>query len=262
MMLALLNIPPEIEALYGALKSLTRDIVAEIKVCGDESVIPSGTDLAKKNQGEYIFIKSGCIKFFQGEKLLRFFSDQDIILTDHHGFLSDCRLFAEYACEVIVFDREVLMKMISKTPALQEKWNRLKEMEILLLGQLCSLYMKEDLIPDIAVRSYGPGEVIVREGDPSTEIYYLVDGRAEAKSGDVPLGAVASGEVFGEMGCLNGTDRAATVVAASQCLVQAFSKPDFLKIIQIKPHLAMELIETLAKRLDQANKKNVTHARL
>ena len=61
-------------------------------------------------------------------------------------------------------------------------------------------------------------------------------------------GILISGEYFGEMSCLLGTPRAATVVAAEYSEVYTLSKAHLIKVVQQWPSLAEEfnVLGTLA----------------
>jgi len=66
---------------------------------------------------------------------------------------------------------------------------------------------------DSQVRHFGPGQVIVREGDRGGEAYILLSGRCEVSvHGDI-LNHVEPGELFGEVACLESGPRTATVRA-------------------------------------------------
>lgn len=69
-------------------------------------------------------------------------------------------------------------------------------------------------------KEYEQGEEIVRKGDIDTWAYFLVSGEAKIVSGDKTLAILRrSGELFGEIGVIDGSPRTATVWAKTKCLV-------------------------------------------
>jgi CRP-like cAMP-binding protein len=69
---------------------------------------------------------------------------------------------------------------------------------------------------------YAPGEPIIKEGDYDNRMYFLVSGKANvAKHGESLSVLRRAGDVFGEMGIIDGSPRSASVIAVDEtvCLV-------------------------------------------
>ncbi|MEK8023179.1 MAG: cyclic nucleotide-binding domain-containing protein, partial [Candidatus Hydrogenedentota bacterium] len=65
-----------------------------------------------------------------------------------------------------------------------------------------------------------PGQVIIREGEVSRELYVLLSGELKAEVGGKKIASIVEhGEVVGEMGALSGMPRTATVSARTTCEV-------------------------------------------
>ncbi len=74
------------------------------------------------------------------------------------------------------------------------------------------------------LRRFSSGEVILREGDPGTSMYFLLRGRVRvvrqrgaASNNGVRLATLGAGTYFGEMAVLSGEPRTASVVAEEAC---------------------------------------------
>jgi HlyB family type I secretion system ABC transporter len=92
---------------------------------------------------------------------------------------------------------------------------------------------------------FAKGSLIIREGDPAGPLYVIEKGRARAFTGDdgrhVNLAFYREGDFFGELSILNGTPRAASVEAFTDCELFALKPaavrelrsrfPDFDKLL-------------------------------
>ncbi|HEY7061037.1 MAG TPA: cyclic nucleotide-binding domain-containing protein [Chloroflexota bacterium] len=96
---------------------------------------------------------------------------------------------------------------------------------IAALGQgpfaLLSAEWRQRLLDAARHERYARGAVVLREGDASRDLYYVLEGQlaveGSALGGQVlPLAEVGSGEYFGEMALLTGAPRTATVRAESE----------------------------------------------
>ena len=72
------------------------------------------------------------------------------------------------------------------------------------------------------VRKYQPRELILEEGFFDSWVYFLISGKVEVvKDGEVLSTLRRTGDIFGEMGVIDGSSRSASVYAANEtvCLV-------------------------------------------
>jgi CRP-like cAMP-binding protein len=100
-----------------------------------------------------------------------------------------------------------------------------------------------------ATTAVGPGEVVVREGDPGDALFVVVDGRFEVKKADRVLHTIEKGAVFGELALLDGAPRAATVVASSGGKLLRIPRAEFEALLDESPELARGVIRTLLGHL-------------
>jgi small-conductance mechanosensitive channel/CRP-like cAMP-binding protein len=120
--------------------------------------------------------------------------------------------------------------------------------------------LDRDAIEELAKGSrlllFAPGETIIRQGDPGSELFGVQRGQVEIRvklreSELVPVGKLGPGAIFGEAALLTGGARTATIVALSECEVLAVSRAAFQKVTQSRPELSEKLTSLLAKRMDQ-----------
>ena len=84
-------------------------------------------------------------------------------------------------------------------------------------------------------------------------------GTAVVMVGGKEVGSITrSGEYFGEMSAILKEKRSATVISMGRSKVQVFSVENLPAVLESYPQLSLSIIDTLAKRLFEANKKIAT----
>lgn len=101
---------------------------------------------------------------------------------------------------------------------------------------------------------YADGEVIVRQGETGDCMYTLQDGRLEVLShqegrGDVRIGVMEKGAIFGEMAIFEREVRSVTVRALGEARVMTLDKKSFLRRVQEDPSLAFNLLRIMSQRI-------------
>jgi sulfate permease, SulP family len=98
-------------------------------------------------------------------------------------------------------------------------------------------------------RHYLPGEVILKEGDPSNAMLVLLQGRASVMmrigQRDVRLSGMRRGSVVGELGFLDGAPRSATVVAQEAVLAYELTREAFEALRRQSPETAFRIANNL-----------------
>jgi CRP-like cAMP-binding protein len=100
---------------------------------------------------------------------------------------------------------------------------------------------------------FGPGEVILRQGDPGDSLYLVRSGRVAVElatrgGGRREIAVLGAGQFFGEMSLMTGESRHATVVAKSDVDCYVVEKEAFQQILEEKPELAGVISEILTHR--------------
>jgi hypothetical protein len=108
------------------------------------------------------------------------------------------------------------------------------------------------------------GEIVMTEGEPSTEAYVVERGHLDVRRGVAPddraLARLGPGDWVGEMGLLLGEPRSATVVAATDAQLRRVSRHDLGHVLAEDKDRTEELLRQLARRVKAANERAVGRA--
>jgi HD-GYP domain-containing protein (c-di-GMP phosphodiesterase class II) len=101
------------------------------------------------------------------------------------------------------------------------------------------------------------GEVLIREGELSTDLWVIGEGRAHALSLDdqgssVTLNIFRDGDYFGEMSFIDDEPRSATVEAITSLQALRISRKIFDRIIQNYPPVAINFMKGLSLKIRKA----------
>jgi CRP/FNR family cyclic AMP-dependent transcriptional regulator len=102
-----------------------------------------------------------------------------------------------------------------------------------------------------------PNEYLMREGEESTEMYYLQSGTLAVfkRKGDQEhqIGTIISGELVGEMSFLDKNPRSASVKAMSDSVLVVVPLEKLENALSTMPKWFSALLHTLTDRLRKAN---------
>lgn len=105
-------------------------------------------------------------------------------------------------------------------------------------------------------RRFRSGEAIFRQGEPSSEIYVLQEGRVRlekrVRRAERNLAVLKPGDVFGETGLLGGEPRPSSAITLNDCTVLCFEVDVFDMLVRSQPELALRLMRQLVRRLRDA----------
>jgi small-conductance mechanosensitive channel len=99
---------------------------------------------------------------------------------------------------------------------------------------------------------FGPGEVILRQGDEGDSLYIVRQGTVAVEIGllgaSKEIACLGDGQFFGEMSLMTGERRAANVVARTDVECYIVDKEAFQLILDEKPDLAVVISDILSRR--------------
>src|SRR2546428_2619439 len=132
------------------------------------------------------------------------------------------------AVDVLRIDRDDFMQLVGRVPELKqfvETTGRNRALQSFLyqfsnFGRLPTAVLRS-MIDRLKPAAFEKGKLIIREGDDAGPLYVLQKGRARAFTGvdgkERNLAFYRAGDFFGELSILNGSPRAASVQAFSDC---------------------------------------------
>lgn len=109
--------------------------------------------------------------------------------------------------------------------------------------------------------NYLAGNVVLRQGQQSQGMQIIVSGRVRVygrgrdhEAGDVLLQELVPGEVFGEMGLIDGLPVSASVITLTRVRTLLLPAAHVLQSLQQSPAVSFRMMQMLAKRLRQADR--------
>ncbi len=95
------------------------------------------------------------------------------------------------------------------------------------------------------------GSVVVREGDRSADMYFVLEGDASVERHGLELAPLGPGDHFGELGMLGQPRRAATITARGPLRLARLGRRSYEALCREHTHSALHLVEALAHVLAQ-----------
>lgn len=109
------------------------------------------------------------------------------------------------------------------------------------------------------VRLWRPGEILALQGSPPTSMFVVLRGWVKIsatnyRGDDAPLAARGPAEIVGEMAPISGLPRTATIEAIDEVQTLVVARDKLLGVLRRRPHIAEELLRTVAIRLQQSDR--------
>ncbi|MGH8671149.1 MAG: Crp/Fnr family transcriptional regulator [Burkholderiales bacterium] len=109
-------------------------------------------------------------------------------------------------------------------------------------------------------KSYPKHTIVINAGDTTDSVYIINSGKVKVLIGDdtgreIILAMLGQGEFFGEMSLIDDQPRSATVVTMETSEFTIISKGDFNQCLLNNPPITTHILQGLARRLREADKK-------
>jgi len=115
-----------------------------------------------------------------------------------------------------------------------------------------------DLITIGEIVEFDSSEVIIRQGEQSEDVYFLLSGRAavyleDESEGIRKINEISSGEIFGEMSTFTKSPRSTSIVSIRQTVLYRVVGHAFMQFLDSHPQFYKAISTTLIQRLASAN---------
>lgn len=104
-------------------------------------------------------------------------------------------------------------------------------------------------------RRFSKGETVTKEGSGAAAFYLIYSGEAEVSVHGSPRPPLKAGDHFGEIALIDGGERSATVIAASELVCYGLTYWDFRPLVQENGGIGWGLLQALARLLRAEQKK-------
>ncbi len=140
---------------------------------------------------------------------------------------------------------ETQAAMTRKTVVSEE----LKALTHVMLFQFLSMRERVTAMSSFKSVTFGAGERIMEEGDPSDSLFVVVEGKVDVSRGGARLATLGAGHHFGEMALLSQRPRTATVVAIENVRLLELPRTEFMSLVARDPGMGAKFLWQVAQML-------------
>ena len=188
-----------------------------------------------------------------------------------HGVPRTASVRASGDVELLELDRDAFVELVAETDLISDEIAELLERRLVsttLASSLPRLSLEQvaRIAPQFTLKSFTPGQTVLRQGDPADEFYIIVRGQVEIinehpAGHTIFLNTLTAGDYFGEIGLLQGQPRNATVKATedSELIVMALCRDEFLTVMsESEPSneaIALKMVARLGNLVDHTREE-------
>jgi CRP-like cAMP-binding protein len=253
---SILELPARFQESNKLAKAALRELMSHLPFKPKRTTIDSDSELlTERLQSKFMLIEDGRISCIRSNILLFIFDGGDLLGLDSLLALDDIRLRTTFAVPVLEIPKAEFFKAVESNPQLQILWTKYVSLQLDLLMIITGHVMKGEFDPGTAIKTFREGEIIIQQGDDSTDVFTLVDGRATVLFNKVQVGEIGDNEIFGVLSALGGTPRTATVMAKTICTVVVMPKEHFVEFFKSRPSAVLKMVEDMALTIVKLNQR-------
>ena len=117
----------------------------------------------------------------------------------------------------------------------------------------------ERLARQMKERRFPAGSAVTSEGAGGAGFFVIIDGNATVVVGDEERASLGPGDHFGEIALIDEGMRSASITANTDLLCYGMTAWEFRPFIEEHPDVAWVMLQTLARRLRDAQAHEHTH---
>ena len=108
-------------------------------------------------------------------------------------------------------------------------------------------------------RRFSEGSAVTKEGAGAAGFFVIVEGNATVSVGGEVRATLGPGDYFGEIALIDEGTRSASITAATDILSYGLTAWEFKPFVEEHPQVAWAMLQTLARRLREAQAHEHTH---
>ena len=93
------------------------------------------------------------------------------------------------------------------------------------------------------------GEVILREGEESTDAYIILNGEVNIFKNKEVIATLTENSLFGEIGLVDQRPRTATCIAKTGCTLGTVTRENYTKLLEHRPKAVLPILRLVADRM-------------
>mgnify|MGYP003978986149 FL=1 len=93
------------------------------------------------------------------------------------------------------------------------------------------------------------GDVILKEGEESTDAYIILDGEIDVIKNNKVIATLQENALFGEIGLVDQRPRTATCVAKTRCTLGTVTREHFTTLLKNRPKAVIPILKLVAERM-------------
>ena len=113
----------------------------------------------------------------------------------------------------------------------------------------------ENVAQMLRERTFRAGETVAAEGQGGVGFFVIEDGEAKVTVHGEERGTLGPGDYFGEIALIAGTDRTASVTAATDLRCLGMTPWEFRPLVETNAAIAWKLLQALAEKLRAAEQR-------
>jgi len=107
----------------------------------------------------------------------------------------------------------------------------------------------EQIAASMKERRFSAGDTVTEEGAGGAGFFVVEEGSADVTVDGQARGSIGPGDYFGEIALLTGSDRTATIMAASDMVCWGMTAWDFRPLVESNSTIAWKLLTAMAEKL-------------